>query len=112
MLLFFLLVAPTVSASEAAPSGGITLAASGLDNPRGFTWAPDSTLYVAQAGISPANGATATPTGGAVGFTGSLAGSVASIAQGCPVVYQGNLPSAGGTGGLDLGPASLAFLNG
>ncbi|MBA2454018.1 MAG: dienelactone hydrolase family protein [Chloroflexia bacterium] len=31
---------------------------------------------------------------------------------GCGVVFQGTLPSAGGTGGPDLGPSDIAIVNG
>src|SRR5215471_12918911 len=55
--LLALLVSP-VAAQEATPeanpvaaqAGGLTVVASGLTNPRGFLWAPDGTLYVAEAG--------------------------------------------------------------
>ena len=46
---------PSASPSAGAPP----VVASGLTNPRGFTWAPDGTLYVALAGnggTSPAVG--------------------------------------------------------
>lgn len=107
--------APVIAAQDGTPAGsaeGITLAASGLDNPRGFTWAADGTMYVAQAGSSPAHHVDgATPVAGDA-YTGTLGGSVVRVGQGCPDVFQGNLPSAGGTGGLDLGPAGVAILNG
>lgn len=101
------------SATPATTSPGITLAASGLDDPRGFTWAADGTHYVAMADIvAGADSSGATPTASGSGTSGGLNGSVAWIENGCPVAYQGVLPSSGGTGGVDLGPSDLAYLNG
>src|SRR3546814_33425 len=66
----------------------------GLENPRGFAWGSDGTLYVALAGISN------TPTAGdatpvALATTGGLDGSVVYIGDNtCAVTYQGVLPSA------------------
>lgn len=115
MPVVLLVGAPAVAAQDGTPPGsseGITLAASGLDNPRGFTWAADGTMYVAQAGSSPVHHMDGATPVVADSYTGTLSGSVVRIAQGCPDVFQGNLPSAGGTGGLDLGPAGVAILNG
>ncbi|MBA3276382.1 MAG: ScyD/ScyE family protein [Chloroflexia bacterium] len=112
----FVLLAPAVAARQGTPvatSSGITLEASGLDDPRGFTWAADGTLYVAMADVIADGSADgATPTAFGSGTTGGLNGSVAWIESGCPVTYQGELPSSGGSGGVDLGPSDLAFLNG
>jgi carboxymethylenebutenolidase len=42
-----------------------------------------------------------------------LNGNVSRIDENdCGVVFQGTLPSAGGTGGPDLGPSDIAILNG
>ena len=97
---------------DATPSGssaGITLAASGLTQPRDVAWAADGSVYVAQAGL--ARQTAATPSAVAH-LTGGLNGNVAYIEAGCPVPYQDFLPSAQGIGGLDLGPSGLAFVNG
>ena len=104
-------------AQEATPVGstdGISVTASGLDNPRGFIWGADGTLYVTQASVAASTTSTdATPAQVSSEYTGGLHGSVARIdSDGCPVVFQGNLPSAGGTGGPDLGPSYLAILDG
>lgn len=115
-LAILLVMTPVTRAQEATPaatSAGVTLVASGLDNPRGFTWGPDGTLYVAMAaGIVPADPGQATPDVPAPSVTGGLAGSVARITGGCPETFQGVLPSSGGNGGVDLGPSSLAILSG
>ena len=102
-----------VTASQAEPttsSEGITPAASGLANPRGFVWGADGTLYVAEARVRTDGGAT--PAAPAGTYTGELDGAVVRIEAGCPVVFQGNLPSVDGRGGPDLGPSGLAFVSG
>jgi len=106
--------APAVASQSATPvatAGGISLVASGLENPRGFTWGTDGTLYVAQAGITdvPAD-VIATPV--APSSAGGLNGSVVWIDNACPAMYQAVLPSSAGTGGIDLGPSSLSVVNG
>ena len=59
--------------------------ASGFDNPRGFTWGPDGTLYLAQAGRGGDNHIPVAP-----GYTidNGLTSSVVTVANGCvtPVV--------------------------
>jgi plastocyanin len=105
-------VAGAQSATPAGNTAGITVAAAGLENPRGFTWGSDGTLYVALAGISdtPAAG-DATPTAPAT--AGGLDGSVVYIGDNtCQVMFQGVLPSAGGAGGIDLGPSDVVTVNG
>lgn len=106
-----LLATPAVIARLATPSAtsqGITLAASGIDNPRGIAWAADGTLFVAEAGaVTVTDNGTPAASGEIVG---SLTGSVVQVTAGCPVVYQGSLPSSGGNGGIDLGPSALAFV--
>jgi len=109
-----LVLAPAAIARQATPvatSPGITLAASGIDNPRGFAWAADGTLFVAEAGAvtAAADGGTPAASGEIVG---TLSGSVVQVSDGCPVTYQGSLPSSGGNGGIDLGPSDLAFVGG
>lgn len=68
-------------ARDATPTAGpVTVVASGLSNPRGFTWGPDGTLYLAQAGIGGD-----TILAEAEGFTaaGGPTASVVTIADGC-----------------------------
>lgn len=114
LLALFVSWMPALSlAQSATPVGspdGISLAASGLENPRGFAWAPDGTLYVTQAGGDPVS--RATPAAADAAWIGTLSGNVARVTTGCPVVFQDDLPSAGGTGGIDLGPAAVALVNG
>ncbi len=112
---------PVVLASPQASSPGITLFAGGLDNPRGFTWDSDGTMFVATAG-----------TGGSVEFTSAtsneatpipdFAGTTASVVRiavrddvvtlGCPLVVASGLPSTRGMNGHDQGPADVALLGG
>ncbi len=112
---------PVVIASPQASSPGITLYAGGLQNPRGFAWDSDGTMYVAIAG-----------TGGSVEFASAtsdeatpipdFAGQTASVVRiavrddvvtlGCPMVVASGLPSTRGMSGHDQGPADIAFLGG
>jgi plastocyanin len=77
-----------VAAQEESPvatESGITTVAAGLTNPRGFSWAPDGTLYLALAGHGGDTHIADFP-----GFTVDigLSSSIATVADGCatPVV--------------------------
>lgn len=114
--LIALLAAP-VAAQEASPvagpqAGALDVVASGLTNPRGFLWAPDGSLYVAQAGVGGENPATEdAPTAQVVGpWLGGLSASVVRIESGCPILVAGDLPSSGGALGDFLGAEDLAIL--
>lgn len=112
VLVMVLTAVPSTVAMQATPTestAGITLAASGLTLPRGVAWAADGTLFVAQAGLIHQDPATPSTLHQPIG---DLHGNVVRIDAGCPVTYQDVLPSAEGTGGVDLGPASLAFVDG
>ncbi len=91
---------PTAPAPGAQSTDGITLVASGLANPRGFTWDADGTLYVALAGT----GETATSVGAAA--------SVVKIVDGCPVAVAAGLPSSQDPYKDVLGPEAVALLDG
>jgi amicyanin len=84
--------------SLAEPAGAISLAASGLTDPRGMAWDAAGALYVAQAGT----GKTETATG--------AASSVVKIVDGCPTPFATGLPSTEGMSGHIQGPSGLAFL--
>src|SRR5215213_2753405 len=112
--LLALLAAP-VAAQEASPVasptvGTLSPVASGLVNPRGFLWTDDGTLYVAQAGT----GGTSLGTpevGPPLGpFHGGSSASVVRIADSCPVLVAGDLPSVVFTTGEVLGAEDLAVL--
>jgi plastocyanin len=118
LLGFVALLGPTlalarVQAQEATPvvsSQGITLTASGLLNPRGFVWGLDGTLYVGLAGSGGA-GAAASSDSGMAGGSGGLTAGVAWIADGCPEVWQGDLPSSRSASGSVRGVAAVAILD-
>jgi plastocyanin/sugar lactone lactonase YvrE len=109
------------AATPVATSRGISLAAGGLINPRGMTWSPDGTLYVALAG---SGGTTESqhdsPHEEQYGpfFSGDTASVVRIERQlnvttiGCPVAVAGGLPSTQGMGGHTQGPSAVAFLDG
>lgn len=113
-LLFGVSATAAQDSTPLASTEGLTLAASGLSNPRGFTWSPDGTFYAALASADTHGAAShATPAAVDEQYVGGLNGSVSRIDDnGCGVVYQGTLPSAGGTGGPDLGPSDITMLNG
>jgi len=110
-----------VRAQEATPQPGaegapaaLEVVASGLTNPRGFTWAEDGTLYVALAGTGGPN----LPTEAAavieafLGFHGGPSAAVARIQDGCPVTVAAGLPSyIDGTGAVS-GVSDVAILGG
>jgi hypothetical protein len=114
--LIAVLTAP-VAAQEATPAAGmqgegLTVVASGLTNPRGFNWAPDGTLYVAEAGIGGPNPPTDdAPTQQAVGpWHGGLSASIVRIEDGCPMLVAGGLPSTVSAMGDVLGAEDVAIL--
>ncbi len=104
-----------VLARQATPivsTEGITLAASGLEHPRGFTWGVDGSFYVTEAGEGGLPPLGATPA--ANGMTtagGGLTGSVSYVDGGCPVTFADDLPSTIGAAGNVRGPAAVALLD-
>jgi sugar lactone lactonase YvrE len=112
-------------AQDAAPEG-VSVVASGLINPRGFTWGEDGTLYVGLAG----NGGLATNNPEVTGevlesatpdlisedmedLLADDSAAVVLIEDGCPVVHSGKMPSfhyvpLGWTGGV----SDVAVLDG
>jgi hypothetical protein len=109
----------TVDAQEATPGtqgapAPLDIVASGLTNPRGFTWAEDGTLYVGLAGTGGSNLPTeeAAIIGAFSGFFGGPSAAVARIQDGCPVTVADGLPSyVDGTGGV-VGVSDVAILGG
>lgn len=84
---------PPASTGITAPlPAGVTIAADGLDNPQGFTWSPDGSLYLAMAGVGgPTEGVWINgPSGNFGGYTTS----VARIEAGCAVPVAEGLPSS------------------
>jgi hypothetical protein len=85
----------TPSASTEATSplpAGVTVVANGLNNPQGFTWSPDDSLYLALAGVGGETEGTwiNAPSGNFGGYTAS----VARIDAGCAVPIAEGLPSS------------------
>jgi hypothetical protein len=107
-----------VRAQDATPVtdqvGTSVVVASGLVNPRGFTWGPDGALYVASAGNGGPNDATEqAPTSEILGpFKGGPSASVVRIENGCPVTVADGLPSTLTATGEALGAEAVAFLGG
>ena len=107
-----------VLAQESTPAAGdqsgVTLAASGLANPRGFTWDAGGVLHVALAGVGGTTVSGMTPTSAETAdavMSGATASAV-KIVDGCPVTIASGLPSTRGMSGHDQGPASVAVLDG
>lgn len=113
VLCALLLGAPAIAAQDASPvstGGAIAVLAAGLDNPRGFAWGPDGTLYLALAGTG---GETRIPV--AEGFTGriGLTSSVVTVADGCTApVVQGLVSFLWEEPGWVWGAMDVAVLNG
>ena len=101
----------TPAASPAA--GAPPVVTSGLTNPRGFTWSPNGTLYVALAGNGGTNPVVGEflppPTGPEAG--GGPSAAVAQIGpDGCPVPLASGLPSSLDLLGTVVGVADVAIL--
>ena len=111
-----------------AQTEAVTVVASGLTNPRGFTWAEDGTMYVGLAG----DGVTAVPAatpgasdaavnadgtpvvaGAGETFVGTETASVVVIEGGCPATLASGFPSGGPPElGWDLGVDHVEILDG
>jgi hypothetical protein len=102
------------SSPVSGPSTTSVVVALGLINPRGFTWGPDGTLYVASAGNGGPNDATEqAPTSEILGpFKGGPSASVVRIENFCPVTVAAGLPSTVTATGEALGAEDVAFLGG
>lgn len=96
----------------------VTVVASGLNNPRGFTWGPDGSLYIAQAGRMPASAAppsNSSPEGEGQGGgmhapPTSMTGSIVRIApDGTRTTIVDQLPAFGEEGQTD-GVSAVAMI--
>lgn len=101
-------VAPVVSLAQ-ENEDAISLAASGLNNPRGFAWNADGELFVATAGAGGTDQMTSDTQEPVM--AGGTAG-VMVISDGCPVQVAHGLPSTRGMSGHEQGPGAVAFLDG
>jgi sugar lactone lactonase YvrE len=101
-----------VAAQNATPvvSGGATVIAGGLTNPRGFTWGSDGTLYLGLAGTG---GETpGTIDGVEDGIYGGPTSSVVTIADGCAEPLVEGIPSGNWRdAGWIWGAHDVAFLD-
>ena len=86
----------------------VTVVASGLTSPRGFTWDAAGALHLALAG---SGGPTPVPPPSH--FMAGKTGSVVQVIGGCPVPVAAGLPSGFSTASTWVwGPADVAFLDG
>jgi plastocyanin len=83
-----------------AASGGLTLAASGVPNPRGIIWDASGSMIVASGGI-----------GGTEPLPADQSGAIFRIDKGCPITLASGFPSASAFGGR-YGISDVAILNG
>lgn len=106
----FLFVLPPLPTH--AQANDLAIVATGLTNPRGFTWSYDGRLVIAEAG----SGGTTEGTGEATvpppagPYTGGTTASVVAIDNNCPVLLAGQLPSAQSAAGEVVGVADVAYL--
>lgn len=125
----FLLIAPAAALRPVSAAGEPTVVASGLTNPKGFTWSPDGTLYVALADAAgpprmqtepvpatPSTEASAAgkPTVPGIGeeHAGTQSASVVEIERGCPVTVANGFPSSTDPNlGWAFGASAVAFLD-
>ena len=91
---------PGIAAADSGP--GVTVVASGLNNPRGIAIAPNGAIYVAEAGSGGAGPCMTSPEGETVclGATGAIArirpGSVERVVTGLPSLAAADGSAAGG----------------
>src|SRR5215208_5695624 len=99
--------------ATAAQDGTPPAVASGLTNPRGFTWGADGTLFVALAGNGGTSSAVGEPLPPPAGpeAGGGPSAAVAQIgADGCPVAIATGLPSSLDLLGSVVGVSDVAIL--
>jgi plastocyanin len=102
---------PTAESEDTTGTSGVTVLASGLTNPRGFTWGTDGTMFLATGGEG---GDTqveieATPLPFFVGPTASIV----SVTEGCPVPLAEGIPSLHWTdANWTWGAMDVAIFNG
>ena len=87
---------------------GVTTVATGLDNPRGLAFAPNGTLYVAEAGRGGSGPCFAGPEGEEVCF--GTSGAVSMLRNGKKIRVLTGLPSiAEPDGSAAIGPSDVSF---
>ncbi len=112
-LLLVVAFAIPASAQDATPAAdeSVTAVATGLTNPRGFTWGDDGTLYIGLAGTG---GETpATIDGAEIGVYGGPSASVVTVENGCAAPLVEGIPSGDWPdAGWIWGAHDIAFLDG
>lgn len=105
-------VAATLSTPWAAHAeSGVTVIASGLDNPRGLAFAPNGSLFVAEAGLGGPGPCFPGPEGEDVCF--GATGAITQVKHGVQRRVVTGLPSiAAPGGGGAIGPSDVAFRGG
>jgi hypothetical protein len=105
------IVAAQEATPAATPGSEVTVVASGLTNPRGFTWGDDGTLYLALAGTGGTEQLVveATP----MPFFPGATASIVTVANGCTTTIADGLPSIMlAEPGWVFGVTDVATLNG
>ncbi len=101
-------VAVVLTPGLAQATSDVTTVASGLDNPRGLGFAPDGSLYVAEAGRGGDDPCFTGPEGDEVCF--GTTGAITKIRGGTQSRVLSGLPSiAGGDGSFAVGPSDVSF---
>jgi hypothetical protein len=111
----FALAPGAIAQLPVAASSG-TILASGLNDPRGLTFGPDGTLYIAEAGIGGTNSTIGSCTQGLppLGpYTGGPSARISKLTSGGKLsVLSTGLPSFAAKQGDIIGVADVAFLDG
>lgn len=110
------LLGPSAALAQQGPPplpANATAVASGLLNPRGFTWAPDGALVIAESGVVPPEAPP--PSGPPTPMFRPLTTSTGRISRVDPATGErttlaDGLPSSVGSFGDTLGPANVAYL--
>lgn len=113
VMVFTAVVAATVSTAwpAYAADDGVTVIASGLDNPRGLAFAPNGSLFVAEAGLGGAGPCYPGPDGEDVCF--GATGAITEVKRGVQRRVVTGLPSiAGHDGSAAIGPSDVTFRGG
>jgi hypothetical protein len=100
--------APRTAKGGSGGSGGLTVVADGLDNPRGIGFGPDGALYVAESGSGGSGPCIQSPEGGEACF--GRTGAVTRITRHSQHRVLTGLPSLADEGGVAAsGPVDLGF---
>jgi len=102
-----------VASDVAAADPMVTVAMSGLDNPRGLAFGPQGALYVAEAGrgdIGDGDGPCALPPGGTNQVCYGATGAVSRLWKGVQERVATGLPSYANAAGRAQGPNDIAML--